>query len=133
ASEADIAMSVCTGAFALADLGLLDGRQATTHWSALQGLKNRYPKITVRDDLRVVDNGQIVTTAGVSAGIDGALHVIARLCGPETAKQTAKAMEYRLDENLSAEFASASKKSLQAEARDFWFAGKWKEAAKAYQ
>jgi protocatechuate 3,4-dioxygenase beta subunit len=86
--------SVCTGAFVLADAGLLDGLEATTHHGSISGLK-KYAKIKVREDLRVVDNGKIVTAAGVSAGIDGALHLVARLSGQQTAQGTARYMEYR--------------------------------------
>jgi transcriptional regulator GlxA family with amidase domain len=95
AGGAEITMSVCTGAFALADLGLLDGKEATTHWSGLPSLKREYPKIHVCENRRFVDTGNVITTAGVSAGIDGALHVVARLRGLETARRTAKYMEYR--------------------------------------
>src|SRR5262249_12083006 len=70
-ADAEIMFSVCTGAFVLADLGLLDGKEATTHWSALKGLE-KFPKVKVCSDRRVADNGKIVTAAGVSAGIDGA-------------------------------------------------------------
>jgi putative intracellular protease/amidase/YHS domain-containing protein len=93
-SEAEVTMSVCTGAFVLANAGLLDGKEATTHWSGISVLRKQFPKITVRDDLRVVDNGKIVTSAGVSAGIDGALHVVDRLLGRPAATKTARYMEY---------------------------------------
>jgi transcriptional regulator GlxA family with amidase domain len=101
AKDADLVMSVCTGAFALADLGLLDGKEATTHWSGIKMLKKRYPKINVRNDQRIVDTGRTVTTAGVSAGIDGALYVVSKLCGMDTARRTARYMEYNWDEKLS--------------------------------
>jgi putative intracellular protease/amidase/YHS domain-containing protein len=93
-SDAEVTMSVCTGAFVLASAGLLDGKEATTHWSGIAQLRKQYPKITVRDDLRVVDNGKVVTSAGVSAGIDGALHVVDRLLGRPAATKTARYMEY---------------------------------------
>ncbi|MFM9107092.1 MAG: DJ-1/PfpI family protein [Chloroflexota bacterium] len=86
--------SVCTGAFLLAALGLLDGQAATTHWSTIDGLRELHPAIDVRDDRRIVDLGGIVTSAGVSAGIDMALHVVSRLHGEETARRTARDMEY---------------------------------------
>jgi transcriptional regulator GlxA family with amidase domain len=94
APKAEVMFSVCTGAFVLADAGLLDGLEATTHHGSISGLK-KYAKINVREDLRVVDNGKIVTAAGVSAGIDGALHLVARLSGQQTAQGTARYMEYR--------------------------------------
>jgi len=89
-----IALSVCTGAFALAKAGLLDGKKATTWYGAIERLKDIAPKTTVFEQKRFVDNGKVITTAGVSAGIDGALHVVARLLGDETAQKTAKYMEY---------------------------------------
>src|SRR5262249_6080617 len=93
AKDTEIMFSVCTGAFVLAQAGLLDGLEATPHASSLSGLKE-FPRIKVREHRRVVDNGKIVTTAGVSAGIDGALHLVARLCGLETATRTATYMQY---------------------------------------
>jgi putative intracellular protease/amidase/YHS domain-containing protein len=94
ATEAEVTMSVCTGAFVLAKAGVLDGKAATTHWSGISALRKQFPKITVLDEQRVVDNGNIVTTAGVSAGIDGALHVVDRLLGRPAATKTARYMEY---------------------------------------
>ena len=72
-------VSVCTGAMVLAELGLLDGLEATTHYGSYDRLQEAAPKAVVRRDVRVADNGHIVTGAGVSAGIDLALHMIARL------------------------------------------------------
>jgi transcriptional regulator GlxA family with amidase domain len=95
APETEVMFSVCTGAFALGELGLLDGQDATTHHGSIDRLKKKYPKARIHADRRVVDNGKVVTAAGVSAGIDGALHVVARLCGMERAKGTARYMEYR--------------------------------------
>lgn len=92
--QADIAMSVCTGAFVLAKNGQLDGIEATTHWGAIEQLRKAAPTATVLENKRFVDNGRIVTTAGVSAGIDGALHVVAKLISFDIAKATARYMEY---------------------------------------
>lgn len=89
-----ITMSVCTGAFVLGELGLLDGKKATTHHGAIEYLKERYPKIDVQRNVRVVDLGGIVTCAGVSAGIDGALHLVARLVGRASADDAVTTMEY---------------------------------------
>jgi transcriptional regulator GlxA family with amidase domain len=86
--------SVCTGAFLLAALGLLDGQKATTHWETIPWLRQAHPLIDVRDDARIVDLGPIVTSAGVSAGIDMALHLVRRLHGEEVARRTARDMEY---------------------------------------
>jgi putative intracellular protease/amidase/YHS domain-containing protein len=95
APEAEATLSVCTGVFVLARAGLLDGKEATTHHGAIGVLRTEFPKITVHADRRVVDNGKIVTAAGVSAGIDGALHLVDRLMGRSQATATARYMEYR--------------------------------------
>jgi transcriptional regulator GlxA family with amidase domain len=94
ATEAEIAQSVCTGAFVLGKAGLLDDLTVTTFFGAIDALQKSYPKANVKDGLRFVDNGKIVTTAGISAGIDGSLHVVARLLGRRVADQTARYMEY---------------------------------------
>jgi transcriptional regulator GlxA family with amidase domain len=86
--------SVCTGAFLLGAAGLLDGLRATTHWSTIDGLRTHLPTTDVLADARVVDEGEIITSAGVSAGIDMALHVVRRLHGDEVARRTARDMEY---------------------------------------
>jgi transcriptional regulator GlxA family with amidase domain len=92
--------SVCTGAFLLAKAGLLAGNKATTHWASIERLREQHPDIEVIDDERVVDQGNIVTSAGVSAGIDMALHIVARMHGHEAAAQTARDMEYRWEPAL---------------------------------
>ncbi len=94
APEADAVMSVCTGAFVLARAGLLDGLEATTWYGALDDFERTATKTRVLRDRRFVDNGKIVTCAGVSAGIDGALHLVSRLLGDESAAATAQYMEY---------------------------------------
>jgi len=86
--------SVCTGAFLLAKAGLLAGLPATTHWSSIGGLRERYPDLEVTSTDRIVDTGPIITSAGISAGIDMALHVVARQHGNAAAFQTARDMEY---------------------------------------
>ena len=86
--------SVCTGAFMLAGAGILDGMVATTFYQSLDKLEQEFPKIDVRREVRFVDNGLVITTAGVSAGIDGALHFVAKHQGMEAAKNTAAYMEY---------------------------------------
>ena len=86
--------SVCTGSFLLAANGLLDGRRATTHWGSIGWLRAAHPAVDVKDDQRVVDEGRIVTSAGISAGIDMALHLVARLHGEAVARLTARRMEY---------------------------------------
>ncbi|HJQ24933.1 MAG TPA: DJ-1/PfpI family protein [Blastocatellia bacterium] len=93
--KAEVVMSVCTGAFLLAKAGLLDGREATTHWSAISSLRQQAPQTTVHENRRFVDNGKVITAAGVSAGIDASLHVVDKLLGREAAAQTAHYMEYK--------------------------------------
>jgi transcriptional regulator GlxA family with amidase domain len=92
--ECIVTLSVCTGAFILAKLGMLDGLSATTWWGACRYLQKIYPQIKVSTSDRITDNGKIITTAGVSAGIDGSLYVISKLIDMETAKKTARYIEY---------------------------------------
>jgi transcriptional regulator GlxA family with amidase domain len=92
--RAEIVASFCTGAIVLAESGVLDHGPATTHWSSVEIMRDRYPRIEVLSDRRVVDRGNVVTSAGVSAGIDMALHLVARLHGTETALDSARGMEY---------------------------------------
>ena len=86
--------SVCTGAFLLAERGLLDGHQATTHWTSIEWMRSTYPAIEMVADARVVDQGHIITSAGISAGIDMSLHVVSRLHGIKAAEWAARRMEY---------------------------------------
>ena len=86
--------SVCTGAFLLAERGLLDHHRATTHWGSVKWMREMYPNIEMAADERVVDEGHIITSAGVSAGIDVSLHVVSRLFGADVAAWTARQMEY---------------------------------------
>jgi transcriptional regulator GlxA family with amidase domain len=94
AAHAELVLSVCTGAFILGKAGLLDGLGATTHHSAFESLRKICPKTTVVENRKFVDNGRIITSAGISAGINASLHVVARLIGREIAVQTARYMEY---------------------------------------
>jgi transcriptional regulator GlxA family with amidase domain len=86
--------SVCTGSLVLADAGLLDGRPATTWWGRLDELPALGKEIEVRPDDRFVDSGEVVTAAGVSAGIDMALHLVARLHSPERAREVRRYIQY---------------------------------------
>lgn len=95
--------SVCTGAFFFAKAGLLDGKRATTHWSDIDELRDTFPSVTVLDNRRWVDEGGIVTSAGISAGIDMSLHLVARLAGRELALKTARQMEYDWHEDATEE------------------------------
>lgn len=88
-----ITASVCTGAFLLAAAGLLDGREATTHHEDIDDLRAMFPAVTVLAQRRWVDEGEIVTSAGISAGIDMSLHLVERLAGRELALATAAQME----------------------------------------
>ncbi len=94
AREADLVLSVCNGATILADVGLLDGLEATTHHGAISTLRRMAPRTVVHSDLRFVDNGKVITSAGVSAGIDASLHIVSRLLGEDRARRTARYMEY---------------------------------------
>ncbi|MEW6106554.1 MAG: DJ-1/PfpI family protein [Bacillota bacterium] len=86
--------SVCTGAMLLGQAGLLDGRHATTHWRSLDWMRESFPSVRVEDQLHVVEDGHVLTSAGISAGIDMALRVVARYCGEAVARNTARMMEY---------------------------------------
>lgn len=87
-------LSVCTGAFILASSGLLDGQQATTFTPRIDELARRYPSVHVVKDVRWTDNGRIITSAGLSSGIDAALHVVGRLRGVDAARSVALHLEY---------------------------------------
>ena len=91
--------SVCTGSFLLAKVGVLSGHSATTHWASLDRFEQAFPNVQVQREVRWVDDGTVITSAGVSAGIDMSLHVVERLLGREQAVQTAKQMEYAWQEN----------------------------------
>ncbi|MCQ8191232.1 DJ-1/PfpI family protein [Streptomyces rugosispiralis] len=86
--------SVCTGSLVYAAAGLLAGRPATTHWASLDRLAELDPTVDVRPDERFVDDGDLITSAGVSAGIDMALHLVARLASPERARQVRRGIQY---------------------------------------
>lgn len=90
---------VCTGSLLLGQAGLLDGRQATTHWRSLAWMRELFPAVTVREDSHVVEDGYTLTSAGISAGIDLALKVVARYYGEIVAQATARHMEYRFSKD----------------------------------
>ena len=98
AAQAEIAASVCTGAFLLAKAGLLDGHEATTHWADVAELRAAFPAVTVVERRTWIDQGHIVTSAGISAGIEMSLHLVARILGETVARATARQMEYRWPE-----------------------------------
>jgi transcriptional regulator GlxA family with amidase domain len=93
-SKAELIMSVCTGVLLLAKAGLLDGLEATTHHGAIDLLRQTAPTTIVHADRRFVDNGRVVCSGGIAAGIDMSLHVVSRLLGEEIAERTARQMEY---------------------------------------
>jgi transcriptional regulator GlxA family with amidase domain len=95
AASAENVLTVCTGAFIAGKAGLLDGVEATTWYNAVPSLAKEFPKTAVRPGRRFVDSGKVITTAGVSAGIDGALHLVARTHGRYVADRTAEYMEYK--------------------------------------
>jgi transcriptional regulator GlxA family with amidase domain len=94
AAAGTLMTSVCTGALVYAKAGLLDGRPATTHWSALERLGTYGKDVRVDADARFVDDGDVVTAAGVSAGIDMALHLVARLESVERAQGVRRYIQY---------------------------------------
>ena len=97
ADQGTLMTSVCTGSLVYADAGLLKGRPATTYWSVLDFLKTIDPSIELRPDDRFVDSGEVITAAGVSAGIDMALHLVARLHSVERAKEVRRGIQYDPD------------------------------------
>jgi transcriptional regulator GlxA family with amidase domain len=94
AENADNVLTVCTGAFIAGKVGLLDGLDVTTWYAAVPGLAETFPNARVQPGRRFIDNGKVITTAGVSAGIDGSLHLVARTLGRYVANRTAEYMEY---------------------------------------
>ncbi|HEX6184860.1 MAG TPA: DJ-1/PfpI family protein [Pyrinomonadaceae bacterium] len=94
AEGVELLLSVCTGALLLAKAGLLEGLSATTHHGAFDLLREVAPKTAVLESERVVDNGKIILSAGISAGIDMSLYAVGRLLGEEQAEETARYMEY---------------------------------------
>lgn len=90
----ELMTSVCTGSLVYAAAGLLSGRPATTHWASLNLLSEIDPTVKTDVDARFVDDGDLITSAGVSAGIDMALHLVARLAGTERAREVRRAIQY---------------------------------------
>jgi transcriptional regulator GlxA family with amidase domain len=86
--------SVCTGAFLLAAARVLDGLEVTTHWEDCDDLERSFPALRVRRDARWIEHERVMTSAGISAGIDMALRIVARFAGQDVAERTARQMEY---------------------------------------
>jgi len=94
AASAELMTSVCTGSLVYAAAGLLRDRPATTHWASLDLLATLDPTIQLRPEARFVDDGDVITSAGVSAGIDMALHLVIRLAGIERAREVRRGIQY---------------------------------------
>lgn len=99
AAQAELLTSVCTGSMLLGFAGLLEGRPATTHWRVLDWMAESFPQTQVVRDRHVVDDGDLITSAGISAGVDMALLVVARYHGEGIARETARQMEYSYPES----------------------------------
>ena len=97
--EVELITSVCTGAVLLGKAGLLKGHKATTHWKAITWMRELFPEIEVIENEHVVKDGVVFTSAGISAGIDMALHIVAHYFGDEVCEATAKHMEYSFSRN----------------------------------
>jgi transcriptional regulator GlxA family with amidase domain len=98
-ARAGITASVCTGAFLLAASGVITHEKVTTHWEDVDDLRRQFPQLTVETGVRWVDQGRIVTSAGISAGIDMSLHLVARLGGMALAERTARQMDFAWTRN----------------------------------
>lgn len=99
AAEVETLTSVCTGSLILGNAGLLDGLRATTHWRSLGLMQDLFPQVTVDTQSHVVEDGKVLTSAGISAGIDMALRLVARYCGEPVARAAARHMEYPFPES----------------------------------
>ena len=95
--KVEILASVCTGALLLAEAGILDNKKATTHWMDYDRLEKEYPRVEVVRGVKFVDEGHIVTSGGISAGINMSFHIIKRLFGAKVVKDLAKRMEYDIE------------------------------------
>jgi transcriptional regulator GlxA family with amidase domain len=98
AERCELLASVCTGAMLLAQAGLLNGKDATTHWDDIEQMRQLFPQVRVLAQRRWIDQGKIVSSGGISAGIDMALYLVERLAGRELALRTARQMEYNWSE-----------------------------------
>ena len=94
AKETQITGSVCTGAFLLAEGGLLNGLEVTTHWEDIPDLQKNYPRIQVRECIRWIEQGQLITAAEISAGIDMSLELLSKFARVELAGRTTRQIEY---------------------------------------
>jgi transcriptional regulator GlxA family with amidase domain len=99
AKKAKLVASVCTGAFLLAEARILKTQNVTTHWGDIVNLRESYPDLTVHKSSRWIDEGSVVTSGGISAGIDMSLHLVSKLHSSELAKKTARQMEFHWRNN----------------------------------
>ena len=97
AQTVELVLSVCTGSLLLAKAGLLEGLAVTTHHRALELLRELAPNTTIIENQRFVDNGKIITSGGIAAGIDMSLYVVSKLLGTAQAEKTAEHMEYKIN------------------------------------
>lgn len=119
AQDTTVTASVCTGAFLLAKAGLLDGLNATTHREDQDELRASFPVVNVRRNVPWIDCGKVVTSGGISAGIDMSLHLVERLAGAQLAHATAKQMEYRWNTNGTNEHFQSADPGLYFAAREY--------------
>jgi transcriptional regulator GlxA family with amidase domain len=99
AQQVELVTSVCTGALLLGEAHLLDGLRATTHWASLDLMRKRFPQVRVESQYHWVEDANVMTSAGISAGIDMALRIVARYFGETVARNTAQRMEYPYPES----------------------------------
>lgn len=97
--EVKIIASVCTGAFLLAKAGVITSQSVTTHWEDIGDLRKEFPSLDVIENVRWLDNGRLITSAGISAGIDMSLHLVSKLQNEELAIKTAKQMDFSWTKN----------------------------------
>jgi len=98
--------SICTGAFLLAETGLLDGRSATLHWGFSEKFRQKYPQVNLKQDQMFIDQGRLYCSAGVNAGMDLSLYLVEKFCGRQTAVQAAKTMILDLGRELQTPYSS---------------------------
>lgn len=98
--------SICTGAFLLAETGLLDGKSATLHWGFMEMFRRRYPKVSLKEDHMFIDQGRLYCSAGASAGLDLSLYLVEKFCGRQTAVQSAKTMILDLGREVQTPYKS---------------------------
>lgn len=98
-TKAKMVASVCTGVFLLAKAGVVENEKVTTHWEDIPDLKNSFPKLDVQEGVRWVDEGNLITSGGISAGIDMSLHLVSKLHSLALAEKTARQMEFSWTKN----------------------------------